>query len=322
VAAVDRKRRDEGRRRQRRSRPSAAYRARSHDGSEDSDVAASIKTMLRRAELAVVSEPGAPADTEVVVVSTDTRRAWLERRTANAPPNVVFVFATGVAEPEQLPGLAPHQWVDYRRRSHETLEFLTLFFYRPDIPDLTLGVNLEPERVDRAVTPVSVFVIYWTFMFIAGPAIGAGLATLFIEAPVYFSENGALVLATGVLLAATAWSLARRRLSRWQLVAVFGLAIAAEIVIGGTPTISVIDPLEAQQDVRWGAPLLLGVALFYSGLDGHVWQWLPRARSLRFRRRGRLPEPRHSKVGVAYLTLSAALWAALIHSWSSPAFAG
>ena len=87
---------------------------------------------------------------DVLVLSSDTRREWLEHLLHSAPGRLVCIVATTIRVPADVRSIAQYQWVDFRDRSDEKLDAGSLA--RPPSPN-TGSTSLVPESLEKAVRP-------------------------------------------------------------------------------------------------------------------------------------------------------------------------
>jgi hypothetical protein len=122
------------------------------DGPADEDVVAETAAALETAGHMLSARES--ADAQLIVVSSDTCRRWLDTLEARLTDTVLCIFATSVRSPADIGALSHNQWVDHRRRRPETLADVaaSLAASRPVAPIL-------PERIERLLLPSLVLLV-------------------------------------------------------------------------------------------------------------------------------------------------------------------
>jgi len=88
----------------------------------DEALGSQVREALRRGQWREVETDEA---TDVLVLSSDTRREWLDEHLLHsAPGRLVCIVATTIRVPADVGSIAQYQWVDFRDRSDEKLRTL------------------------------------------------------------------------------------------------------------------------------------------------------------------------------------------------------
>jgi hypothetical protein len=283
-----------------------------HDRRIDSDVAAQAAAALRKAGHVVPETCRETVRNHVVVVSNATRLGWVEARTRSLAGTIVCLFATSVCIPADAEALRRGQWVDYRRRSPQTLEALAGYFRSEAAPGRRAGLGLIPERLERPLVPGNVTLIYLTGVVLAALNLGVGLAVVLNLAPEASRGEAAVRFAIGALLLWLATLLLRRSLTRGQLLGGVGLAAAALAYVGGTPLCALVDA-ESFAELDPGASVVLpGAALLVAWTT--LWRWLPTERGESVLAVETFREPARSRSWIAYVAVIALFTAGIVAS--------
>ena len=245
------------------------------------------------------------ADTHIVVVSSDTRRDWLDDLIARRRGDLLCVFATSVRLPGSLGAVGQWQWVDFRRRMDATADGIV-----QSIATRTVAAPLLPERLDRIIVPGSVTLLAGWMLIVAAMAIGSGVAAV---APIggLSALDGTLQLGAGAAFAWLAMALRDRRVTRSTLAACAIGAGALLALGGGVPIVGLMFPFLSGTSVPadvwiWAAvSAWLAVAAYKD-----VASWLPAQR--RARTHGVLGLPAGSRTTIIAAALGAVLVAAVL----------